>query len=120
MGGNHHHPFALRERADQPQHLLHLDEVEVRGRLVGQDQQRIQRDRASDRDALLLPAAQVARSVFHSFRKIDARQQFLGALDATSARDIPAARSGTITFSSAVRLGTRLNAWKTMPTLSRR
>src|SRR5208283_3157188 len=32
----------------------------------------------------------------------------------------PAARSGTRTFSSAVRPGTRLNAWNTMPTLRRR
>ncbi|COX72412.1 Uncharacterised protein [Mycobacterium tuberculosis] len=35
-------------------------------------------------------------------------------------RDIPAERNGTITFSTAVRLGTRLNAWNTMPTLLRR
>ena len=78
VSGNHHHTLALRERADQPQHLLHLDEVEVRGRLVRQDQRGFERDCASDRDALLLPAAQIARSVFHSLRKIDARQQFLG------------------------------------------
>ena len=31
-----------------------------------------------------------------------------------------AARIGTITFSAAVRLGTRLNAWNTMPTVLRR
>ena len=35
-----------------------------------------------------------------------------------SRRVLPAARSGTITFSRAVRLGTRLKAWNTMPTVA--
>ena len=38
VGRDDHHPVTGREFADQPQHLLDLDEVQVRGRLVGEDQ----------------------------------------------------------------------------------
>ncbi|CKO94737.1 Uncharacterised protein [Mycobacterium tuberculosis] len=52
----------------------------MRGRFVGKDQLRVQRDRAGDRDALLLAAAHVTRAVFHSFAEIDSDQQVLGTL----------------------------------------
>ena len=80
VGRNHHHPFALSQRADQSQHLLYLDEVKMGGRLVGEDQGRIQSDRASNGDALLLPAAEVTGAMFQTIRKTYLRQQFLGAL----------------------------------------
>ncbi len=75
--------------------------------------------RSGDRDALLL-ARHVTRAVFRSFAETSSDQQVLGTL--TRGRsDTPAARSRAITFSRAVRLETRrLNAWKTIPTLSRR
>ena len=71
--------FAGREFADQPQHLFDLDEVQVRGGLVGQDQRRIKRDRAGDGDALLLPTAEVSRAVPHPVLQTHPLQQFLGA-----------------------------------------
>ena len=71
VGGDHHDPLAGRELADQAQHLLDLDEVEVRGRFVGEQQRRIERERAGDRDALLLAAAQVAGPVGHAVLQAD-------------------------------------------------
>ena len=118
--GHHHDPLAGRELTDQAQHLLDLDEVEVRGRFVGEDQRRIERDRAGDRDALLLSAAQVAGPMGHPVLQADLGRAVPRPVACDFAREMPAARSGTITFSSAVRLATRLNAWNTMPTVLRR
>ncbi|WP_045843999.1 hypothetical protein [Mycobacterium lepromatosis] len=56
-------PFALRARADELQHLLHLDEIEVRSWFVGEDQGGSGVDRASSGTALLLSAAQVTHAV---------------------------------------------------------
>ena len=86
MGRDHHHAIPVRQFADQPQHLLHLDEVEVRGRFVGEDQRRIERDRAGDGNALLLSTAQVARPVFHPLVQVHPLEQFLGALARGPAR----------------------------------
>ena len=86
MGRDDHHPVAGGEFADQPQHLLDLDEVQVRGGLVGQYQGRIERDRARDRDPLLLPAAEIARPVDHPLLQADPRQQLSGALVCRAAR----------------------------------
>ena len=109
MGCDDHHPVTGREFADQPQHLLDLNEVQVRGGFVGQYQGRIERDRPRDRHPLLLPAAQIAgRWVIRSSRPT--RASSCPAFLCAARRDMPAASNGTITFSIAVRLGTRLNA----------
>ena len=47
-------------------------------------------------------------------------EQLVRARSRAARRPTPAARSGTITFSSAVSDGTRLNAWNTTPTVERR
>ncbi|CKR25376.1 Uncharacterised protein [Mycobacterium tuberculosis] len=78
VGCDHDHTLAIGQFADQPQHLLHLDEIQVCGRFVSEDQWRIQRNRACHRDSLLLTSAQITGSMIHSFREIDARQQFFG------------------------------------------
>src|SRR5271156_2043221 len=72
--GHHDNPLTRRQLADQPQHLFYLDEVQVRRGFVGQDQRRVQRDRAGDRHPLLLTAAQVTGSVSHPVLQSDARQ----------------------------------------------
>ena len=64
MGGDHHHAV-IGQFTDEPQHLLDLDEVQVRRRLVGQDQRRIQSDGARHRDALLLSSRHVTGAVRH-------------------------------------------------------
>ena len=80
VGGDDDEAFPGCEFADQPQHLFDLNEVQVRGRLVGQDQRRIEGDRAGDGDALLLSAAEVTGTVPHPVLQADPLQQFLGAL----------------------------------------
>ena len=106
--------------AEDAQHGLHLHVVEVRRRLVGDDERRVQRQRASDGDALHLPAAQRARAVIGAIREADVVRGVRRRVWRLRRVPTPAARNGTITFSVAVRLGTRLNAWNTTPTLLRR
>ena len=88
VGRDDHHPVSRGELADQPQHLLDLDEVEVRGRLVGEDQRRIERDRPRDRDTLLLTAAEITWPVGRPVLQSDPRQQLFGLFvrRATAAR----------------------------------
>ena len=104
------------EFADQSQHLLDLDEVEVRGGLVGQEQRRIQGERPGDRDALLLPPLRSpGRCCIRSGRPTSSSSS--SARGEHSRPFMPAASSGTMTFSIAVRLASRLKAWNTMPTV---
>ena len=80
MGRDDHHPVAGGEFADEPQYFLDLDEVQVRGGLVGQHQGRIECDRPRDRDALLLTTAQISGPVRHPFLEPDPGEQLPGAL----------------------------------------
>ena len=55
--GHHYDRLASgRERREKIEHRVRRSRVEVAGRLVGDDQRRIVRERAGDRDALLLAA----------------------------------------------------------------
>ena len=56
MGSDDNQATGGRQLADQPEHLLHLHEVEVSGGLVGDDQRRVVDERPCDRRALLLAA----------------------------------------------------------------
>ncbi len=58
--------------AQQLHHRLAVGRVEVAGRLVRQEDGRIARDRARDRDALLLAARELRREVLHPVRHADA------------------------------------------------
>ena len=120
VGGDDDEPAVVGELAEELQHALDLDVVEVRGRLVGEDDRRVVRERTRDRDALLLPARHVAGPVRHAVAEVDALPAVRSARARGRARDTPAARNGTITFSSAFSDGTRLNAWNTTPTVERR
>ena len=92
----------------------------MRGRFVGEEDRRIVRERTRDRDPLLLAARHVTRPVVQAVAEIDPLAAARSARALASLRGTPAARSGTITFSTAVSDGTRLNAWNTTPTVLRR
>ena len=63
MGRDDHHAAGVGDLAQQPQHAADLHVVEVRRRLVRQQQRRVERERPRDRDTLLLTARQLARAV---------------------------------------------------------
>ena len=109
----------LREVMEEAEHAVDLDVVEMRGRLVGEHERWIVRKCPCNRDALLLTARQVGGRWF-------TRSSSPTCSRSASARAL-ASRFGTLpdcaaicTFSRAVRLGIKLNAWKTMPTVLRR
>lgn len=54
MGRDDDHPVAAGQFADEPQYLLHLNEVQVCGGFVSQYQRRIESYRTCDRHSLLL------------------------------------------------------------------
>ena len=119
MRGDDDEPPVVGELANQLQHALDLDVVEMRGRLVGKDHRRVVGERPGDghppaaarptyRPDGASAGAQGRRSKSSVARVLDAR------------RPIRSARIGTITFSSALSDGTRLNAWNTIPTVCRR
>ena len=89
--------------------------VEIAGRLVGDQDRRIGRQRARQRDALLLAAGQLRRIMMQRARRVRPRPARARARSSASAT--PASSSGTATFSSAVMVGMRWKDWKTMPTL---
>ncbi len=79
--------------------------VEIAGRLVGNDDGGIGRERAGERDALLLAAGKLGRIVMEAVALARRRQARVAARD--SASGTPASSSGTATFSSAVMVGIR-------------
>ena len=81
--------------------------VEIAGRLVGDEDGGIGRQRAGERDALLLAAGQFGRIVMQPLGKPDCGKFRARAREARRAS--PASSSGTATFSSAVMVGIR---WK--------
>ena len=76
--------------ADQREDLVAGARVEVAGRLVGEQDRRIDRQRARDRDALALAARQLVGQVLQAVAELDERQQLARALVDLSAR--PAAQ----------------------------
>ena len=119
MRGDDDHAAGVRDLAQQPQDAVDLYVVEMRRRLVRQQQRRVERQRPGDGDALLLTARQLpGRCDCRSARPTWPSSSAARRRAARAPR--PSARSGTWTFSAAVRLGIRLKAWKTMPTLRRR
>ena len=91
--------------------------VERAGRLVGEDDLGPGDERAGDRDALLLAAGELGGPVAQAVAEPDAGDDL--ARQARSRRP-RASRSGSSMFCATVSAGSRLNAWKTKPTRSRR
>ena len=75
MRGDDDEVAVVGELANELQHAVDLDVVEVRGRLVGEQHRRVVRERAGDRDALLLTAGEVGRAVVQAVFEIDLLQQ---------------------------------------------
>ena len=70
-----HRHAGLGQPPDHRQHLADQLGIERRGRLVEQHQPRRDRERAGDRDALLLAAGEPVRQVVGVVGQADARQQ---------------------------------------------
>ena len=91
--------------------------VEVAGRLVGEDDRRLAGQRPGDRDALLLAAAELARAVLQPVAQADGVDDLVDPLLVAL---LPPSSSGSVMFSYAFSVGTRLYAWKMKPTAVRR
>ena len=107
-----HHDDRLLELLVQPlqqrQHLARRLRVEVAGRLVGEQQRRIGDDGARDRDALLLPAGQLARIVVRRGRASPTMPSAVITCSRRCFFDSFVSSSGSSTFSNAVSTGIRL------------
>ena len=94
--------------------------VEIAGRLVGEQQVRLVRERARDRDALLLAAGQLPGPVL--WRSAEAHRFEEAGCRARPARHAARRRTSSPARRSraALIVETRLNDWKMMPTFCRR
>ena len=134
----HGHPVGDRERlllvvrdVDRRDPELELDaadllaqlhahlRVERRERLVEQEHARLDRQRARECHALLHAAGELVRVALAGVAKPDQLEQLAHARPALGLAASCASRSPNATFCSAVMLGKRLYAWKTIP-MSRR
>ena len=107
------------EPPEDPVDLVAGLRVELAGRLVAEDEDRVLDQGPGDRHPLLLAPRHLVRPVVEPVAQAD--------LASAASRPSPSSRSGTprgrngiSTFSTAVRLLIRLNDWKMNPTLSRR
>ena len=92
--------------------------VEVPGRLVGEDDLGPAGEGPGHGDALLLAAGELARAVVEPVAEPDGVDRRGRATRWSGLR--PARAIGSVMFSMAVSVGTRLKAWNTKPTRSRR
>ena len=97
---------------NQPQNFRAGVRVEIAGRLVGQQHRRIERQRARDGHALPLAAGKLVGQMLHPLPQLHQVQQFARAFVDLLARPAPFKCSGSATFSTQVRLGSRLKNWK--------
>ena len=113
----HRHP-AGGELADHVEHLRDELGVERARDLVEEQQPRLHRERAHDRDALLLAAGEPVGVLVALVGEPEAREQRVG-LAAACLRQAARLPRPSVTFSSTLMCGKRLNDWKTIP-ISRR
>ena len=112
---HHRHP-AGGELADHVEHLGHELGVEGARHLVEQQQLGLHRERAHDRDALLLPAGEPVGVLVSLVGEAEALRAARSPGRRPRARGCPSAlRGASVTFSSTVMCGKRLNDWKTIP-----
>ena len=112
---HHRHP-AGGELADHLEHLGDELGVERARHLVEQHQLGLHRERAHDRDALLLAARQPVGVLVALVGEPEAARAARRARASASARPSPsAARGASVTLRSTLMCGKRLNAWKTIP-----
>ena len=92
--------------------------VEVARRLVGDEQRRIVRERARDRDALLLAARRSRRQLVGLVGHPDfVEQRHRARRSARADVPRPAKSIGSITFSTTVSVGRSWKNWNTTPTV---
>ena len=112
---DHRHAF-VGERLHHAQHFADRLRIERRRRLVEQHHVGLHRQRAGDRDALLLAARQRGRIVRRLVGEADLGEQRRGALAwPRRERMRSTVRGPSATFSSAVRCGKSSKFWNTMP-----
>ena len=96
VGDDDHGHAVVGELAHHAEHLADQFGIERRGRLVEQDRLGLHRQRARDRDALLLAAGELRRIGIGLVGEADPRQQRAAALERLGARlplhDRPALR----------------------------
>jgi hypothetical protein len=85
-GQQHGHPLLLRDPRDQLDDLLPAAQVEVRQRLVHQQQARLGYQRVGDQDALLLPAGQGADPLIRERSRTDGGEHPVHRLPPTARR----------------------------------
>ena len=108
------------ELADDLEHLADQLGVERARDLVEQQRARPRGQRADDRDALLLAAREAVGVVALAPGQPEAGEQLARRAPRPPRAPTPCARTGaSTTFSSTVRCGNRLNAWKTIPSRRR-
>ena len=104
------------ELADHVEHLRDELRVERARHLVEQQQLGLHRERAHDRDALLLAAGEPVGVLVPLVGEPEALEQRGRRRARPRARDSRSAlRGASVTFSSTVMCGKRLNDWKTIP-----
>jgi hypothetical protein len=115
--GHHDHGHAVvRQLHHDIQHLADHLGVECRGRLVEQDELRLHREGAGDRDALLLAAGELRGHLGSLVGHADSFEKLHRALvGGFLGPDLRTLRGPRVTFSRTVLCANRLNDWKTMP-----
>ena len=100
--------------------LLTGSRVEVAGRFVGQQDRRVDRQRARDGDALALAAGELVGQMRPADCRAGRASSSFAARSSTFFAGQPRRCSGRPTFSRQVSVGSRLKNWKMKPILSRR
>jgi hypothetical protein len=118
--GHDHHGHALAGEIDHDvEHLADHFGIERRGRLVEQHRDRVHRQRARDRDALLLAAGQFGRVFVALHRQPDALEQLLALAIASSCERPSTFSCARHRFSMMRKCGNSSKCWNTMPTRAR-
>ena len=117
--GDQHGHAAGGQFPDHVEHLGHQLRVERAGHLVEQHDLRLHRQRADDRDPLLLAAGEPVGVVVVLVGQAEPVQQLPRRAVASSCGVRSALTGASVTFLSTVMCGNRLKDWNTMPTWRR-
>jgi hypothetical protein len=117
VGGDHHDAAGCGEVA---QYGVDLDVGEARRGLIAEQKRRVVGQCPCDGDALLLPAGQVAGPVAGAIGEAERLEQRFAPGRGPAAQLRPRPAAAPPRSPGRVRLGTRLNASKTIPTVCRR
>ncbi len=120
MGDHHQRAAAVSaQRREEVGHRLRRFDIEIPGRLVGQDQVGIVGNSACDGHALALASRKLVRAMAQAGSQTHITKE-LGGPVAPDEEDTPFKVSANSTFSTAVKASSRPKCWKTKPTVFRR